>query len=44
MPQIEHELKAGFIDYDTIKSLAYNFLCTHITIKVNIILITKLLI
>ena len=37
--RIEHELKGGLMDYDIFKSLAYNFLCIHITIKVNIILL-----
>ena len=40
--RIEHGLEYGLTDYDTITSLAYNFLCTHIAIKVNIILIIKL--
>ena len=38
IPQIEHELKDGLIYNDIFKSITYNFLCTHLKIKVNIIL------
>ena len=37
--QVEYELKDELMDLFTFKSLAYNFLCIHITIKANIILI-----
>ena len=39
IPGVEHDLKSGLIDYNTFKSVVYNVLCTHIKIKVNIILI-----
>ena len=39
IPQIEHELKDILMFSDSSKSLVCNFLYTHLTIKVNIILI-----
>ena len=37
--QIKHDLKSGLLVSSTYKSFGYNFLCTHVTTNVSIILI-----